>query len=324
QNDEVVYERQRGDENVNPYNPDLLRFCRSNIDVQLNTSMVWKRASGILQQSRPGSSYFLEKAEEAKADPKEYVTYRRGQSAISPAKVAAEWNKFMKQLKSCDSLEWRNYATDSAVLTKNMVEKWSKEHRDGPPIPGQKASIEDNLTPSMSVEGAKRVLAFPDGNHSSNRSRASLQSGPAAALAGSKPTPEPGSVSSLKSESSLTSESSSTSCPLSQGSVDLMNAEYTLNYNEYQGSSWQLLNGSNVDSVIHRYVLTLSVETLLHSFILDNRDLKEIALCFNTEDKLMFEADIKSHDSKHVSPMLPEDMQMEILKYPLSSNGLRS
>ncbi|KAF9192570.1 hypothetical protein BGZ49_003402 [Haplosporangium sp. Z 27] len=228
--------------------------------------MVWKRTSDILQPRRPGSSYFLDMAEKAKADPKEYVTYRRGQSAISPAKVAAEWNKFMKQLKTCDSLEWRNYATDSAVLTKNMVEKWSKEHRDGPPIPGQEASTEDSPTPSMSVEGAKRVLVFPDDNHSSKDTEEDFHQ----VQTDSAILP----FSSSDSQGSSPSSSSRTSAvhSLSSSSFCAMNECFQRNFNLFSSSSWTFTNGVCFDEVLFKETILLRKESALHSFIVDARE----------------------------------------------------
>ncbi|KAF9202075.1 hypothetical protein BGZ49_007744 [Haplosporangium sp. Z 27] len=76
--------------------------------------------SEIFVASLKGSKYFLSK-KAGDADAKEYVIFRKHFAKRNAAEVAKEWNEFMRKLKNCDSSDWRDYAMDAPLLTRNMV-----------------------------------------------------------------------------------------------------------------------------------------------------------------------------------------------------------
>ncbi|KAF8976596.1 hypothetical protein BGZ46_008132 [Entomortierella lignicola] len=106
--------------------------------------------SRILAPSNKGSSYFLSKID-GDADSKGYVHFRKQLAVINSGGVAKEWNGFMKLFKSCESVDWREYARTAPSMTKNMVLHWSNEDGDGPSAPDSENNNEGSSGSSAST-----------------------------------------------------------------------------------------------------------------------------------------------------------------------------
>ncbi|KAF9347171.1 hypothetical protein BGX26_001326, partial [Mortierella sp. AD094] len=137
--------------------------------------------------------------------------------------------------------------------------------------------------------------------------------------------PPPIADSSHESSSSITevleeSSSSTSSGALSSGAVDRMKSEFSANFEKYTGSPWLLASGTNVDDTIFQHTMTLSVESSLHSFVLDRTEV--LVGLFEDVDQGLFQEAIDRDASQEIAA-LAEWKRREIKRYSLSPKKLR-
>ncbi|KAF9345628.1 hypothetical protein BGX26_002932 [Mortierella sp. AD094] len=99
-----------------------------------------------------------------------------------------------------------------------------------------------------------------------------------------------------------------------------MKSGYSTNFDEFTGAPWVLSTGTNVDDVIFRYTMTLSVESSLHSFVLDRTD--TLVDLFEQDDQHLFQGAIDQDISHEAEVSLTEWKQREIMRYSLGLDKL--
>ncbi|KAI8603040.1 hypothetical protein EDD21DRAFT_442366 [Dissophora ornata] len=126
-----------------------------------------------------------------------------------------------------------------------------------------------------------------------------------------------------KTSSSITESthgsSSLSSGTLTAGALGRVRSEFSTNFDTYVGASWVLRTGADVDKILFQHGMTLSVESLLHSFILDQASLA--IGCFEGEDRVLFQGALDRADSQE-SLLLPEWKRHEISRYSLAPEQL--
>ncbi|KAF9178284.1 hypothetical protein BGZ50_007843 [Haplosporangium sp. Z 11] len=130
---------------------------------------------------------------------------------------------------------------------------------------------------------------------------------------------QPSTLSSPISDSSSVSSSSVSNSVLTRGALHRMRTEFSTAFNEYQGAPWLLSTGANVDDILYRHVMTLDVESALHSFVLDQTG--SVMHCFEEKDRDLFQDFVNRRDSV-LQLTLPQWMQDEILQYSLAPEAL--
>ncbi|KAF9093317.1 hypothetical protein BGX27_001625, partial [Mortierella sp. AM989] len=123
------------------------------------------------------------------------------------------------------------------------------------------------------------------------------------------------------SDTDSSSQSSKSSSQLSPEAVKQLRLRFTSNFNDYQGTSWLLPTGTNVDDLIYGYAITLKAESSLHSFIIDDIDIFKSQL--TAEDYGIIQEELQLFNSTVPSPILPTHIQNEILKYSLPPDELQ-
>ncbi|KAI7829014.1 hypothetical protein BC939DRAFT_500460 [Gamsiella multidivaricata] len=131
---------------------------------------------------------------------------------------------------------------------------------------------------------------------------------------------QPPTLSSPISDSSPESFSSVSGGILTPGALSRMRTDFSTAFNDYQGAPWLLSTGTNADDTLYQHVMTLDVESALHSFVLDQTG--SVVYCFEEGDRVLFKDFVRRHDSTP-RPALPQWMQEDILRYSLAPGALR-
>ncbi|KAF9413458.1 hypothetical protein BGZ76_005032 [Entomortierella beljakovae] len=113
------------------------------------------------------------------------------------------------------------------------------------------------------------------------------------------------------SSSSTPSSSLSTNFSLNAADLENMRSEFKIHYERYDGDSWVLASGTDVDKTLSKHILTLDVEEPLHSFIID--ETRSLISLFTIDDWKILNDLIKQADTKEESKLLP-DWKRQVLK----------
>ncbi|KAF8923804.1 hypothetical protein BGZ58_002500 [Dissophora ornata] len=128
----------------------------------------------------------------------------------------------------------------------------------------------------------------------------------------------PSSTSSTSKPVPDTSATSSGVSSLSPGAISRMRSDFERNFRD--GESWILKSGTDFDAILHRYTMTLKVETALHSFIWDQRNNRLLEL-FPKTDREEVESCFFAKPKK---PELPRWKKQILLEYSLDDASLRN
>ncbi|KAF9996323.1 hypothetical protein BGZ65_008091, partial [Modicella reniformis] len=250
--------------------------------------MSQRKKSKLVEQ---GSGYFLDLANPAELTPKGYVEHRRAETShIRDKEIVKEWQGLVTRLG--DKPKWKD--------TFLRVRAW----RDTVP---QVTTVRNTRSSSKRAAIGQSIgppASPPSGEESS-------ASSPSSSVPPSR---------SSQHGTDSSSQSTGSSDSLSPEAVQQLKLEFSINFNDYLGTPWLLSTGTNVDEVIRKYTMTRSNESSLHSFVVD--DIDSLRSQFTSQDYDLFLGQVQSFDSQ-VAPVLPTQVQQEILKYSLSPDALQ-
>ncbi|KAF9582764.1 hypothetical protein BGW38_010792, partial [Lunasporangiospora selenospora] len=217
-----------------------------------------------------GAGYFLDLANPEDLTPRAYAEYRHAEVPhIRNKEVVEEWQAWTKRLG--DNPKWKDAFMRAEKLSLNSFRAWRKKA----PQP------ESSMSTRSSSKRATTEQAFVSSSDSPSKNQSSK--GPpgmsrrviaeASATPQSSSSPSLPSIESSQKETDSISQSTGSSDSLSSEVVRQLGLEFSINFNDYLGTSWLLSSGTNVDETIRRYTMTQRAESSLHSFVVDDVDL---------------------------------------------------
>ncbi|KAF9099916.1 hypothetical protein BGX27_000505 [Mortierella sp. AM989] len=265
-----------------------------------------------LAENLHGANYFLDLANPDELTPKGYTEYRRAEAPyIRNKEIVEEWQGWVVRLGG--NPKWKDAFMRTKTFTLNSFRAWRKKAPQAEITVGRTRSSSKRATTSQS-------FVSPD-NPPSSEEHLSLRCPVPSPTLSSSSSPSLPPPESLHQGTESSSQSTGSSDSLSSEAVQQLRAKFNTNFNDYPGESWKLSTGTNVDEAIRRYTMTLRTESSLHSFIVD--DIDAFRPQFTAEDFDLFLSQVQSFDSQVNTPVLPAQVQQEILKYSLAPDVLQ-